>query len=147
VNQNFVEMLSALFDAGADYLIVGAYALAAHHQPRATKDLDIWVRASRENAPRVRRAIEIFGMPVDNISVDDLASPGLVLQFGFPPQRIDVMTSVSGVTFDEAWPSRIFVDVEGKQHPVIGKDELIRNKRAAGRAQDLVDIQALKKKR
>ena len=86
-------------------------------------------------------------MPVDNISVDDLASPGLVLQFGFPPQRIDVMTSVSGVTFDEAWPSRIFVDVEGKQHPVIGKDELIRNKRAAGRAQDLVDIQALKKKR
>jgi len=140
-------MLSALFDAGADYLIVGAYALAAHHQPRATKDLDIWVRASRENAPRVRRAIEIFGMPVDNISVDDLASPGLVLQFGFPPQRIDVMTSVSGVTFDEAWPSRIFVDVEGKQHPVIGKDELIRNKRAAGRAQDLVDIQALKKKR
>lgn len=147
MNQNFVEMLSALFDAGADYLIVGAYALAAHHQPRATKDLDIWVRASRENAPRVRRAIEIFGMPVDNISVDDLASPGLVLQFGFPPQRIDVMTSVSGVTFDEAWPSRIFVDVEGKQHPVIGKDELIRNKRAAGRAQDLVDIQALKKKR
>jgi len=147
VNQNFVEMLSALFDAGADYLIVGAHALAAHHQPRATKDLDIWVRASRENAPRVRRAIEIFGMPVDNISVDDLASPGLVLQFGFPPQRIDVMTSVSGVTFDEAWPSRIFVDVEGKQHPVIGKDELIRNKRAAGRAQDLVDIQALKKKR
>lgn len=82
MNQNFVEMLSALFDAGADYLIVGAYALAAHDRPRATKDLDIWVRASRANAKRVRRAIEIFGMPVDKISVDDLANPGLVLQFG-----------------------------------------------------------------
>ncbi len=139
-------MLSALFDADADYLIVGAYALAAHDRPRATKDLDIWVRASRANAKRVRRAIEVFGMPVDKISVDDLASPGLVLQFGFPPQRIDVMTSVSGITFDEAWPRRIFVDVEGKQHPVIGKDDLIRNKRAAARAQDLVDVDALERK-
>ncbi|HYU25051.1 MAG TPA: hypothetical protein VEO74_07610 [Thermoanaerobaculia bacterium] len=94
----------------------------------------------------MRRAIEVFGMPVDKISVDDLASPGLVLQFGFPPQRIDVMTSVSGITFDEAWPRRIFVDVEGKQHPVIGKDDLIRNKRAAARAQDLVDVDALERK-
>ena len=140
-------MLSALFDAGADYLIVGAHALAAYDRPRATKDLDIWVRASRANAERVRRAIETFGMAVDKISVDDLASPGLVLQFGFPPQRIDMMTSISGVTFDEAWPRRIFVDVEGKQHPVIGKDELIRNKRAAARAQDLVDVKELEKKR
>ena len=93
MNRNFVEMLSALFDSDADYLIVGAYALAAHDRPRATKDLDIWVRASRANAKRVRGAIEVFGMPVDKISVDDLANPGLVLQFGFPPQRIDVMTS------------------------------------------------------
>ncbi len=147
MNRNFVEMLSALFDAGADYLIVGAYALAAHDRPRATGDLDIWVRASRENAERVRRAIEIFGMPVENISVDDLATPGLVLQFGYPPQRIDVMTSVSGVTFDEAWPRRIVVDVEGKQHPVIGKEELIRNKQALGRAKDLVDVEELTKQR
>jgi hypothetical protein len=146
VNRNFVAMLSALFDADADYLIVGAYALAAHDRPRATKSLDIWVRASRANAKRVRRAIEIFGMPVDKISVDDLASPGLVLQFGVPPQRIDVMTSVSGITFDEAWPRRILVDVEGKQHPVIGKNDLIRNKRAAARAQDLVDVDALERK-
>jgi hypothetical protein len=147
VNRDFVEMLSALFDAGADYLIVGAYALAAHDRPRATGDLDIWVRASRANAERVRRAIEIFGIPVDEISVDDLAKPGLVLQVGYPPQRIDVMTSVSGVTFDEAWPRRIFVDVKGKQHPVIGKEELIRNKQALGRAKDLLDVDELKKQR
>jgi len=147
VNRNFVEMLSALFDAGADYLIVGAYALAAHGCPRATDDLDIWVQASRANAPRVRQAIENFGMPVDQITVDELASSGLVLQFGFAPQRIDVMTSVSGVTFDEAWPRRIYVDIEGRQHPVIGKEEFIRNKRAVGRPQDLVDADVLAKKR
>lgn len=146
MNRNFVEMLSALSDAGADYLIVGAYALAAHDRPRATGDLDIWVRASRDNAERVRRAIGEFGMPVENISIEDLAAPGLVLQFGYPPQRIDVMTSISGVTFDEAWPRRIAVEIEGKQHAVIGKEELIRNKRTVGRAKDLLDVDALERK-
>ncbi|HEX7709216.1 MAG TPA: hypothetical protein VF701_22370 [Thermoanaerobaculia bacterium] len=143
MNRDFVEILSALSDEDAEYLIVGAYALAAHALPRATGDLDIWVRASRENASRVRRAIEIFGMPVDNISVAELEEPGLVLQFGFPPQRIDVMTSISGVTFAEAWPQRILVELEGRQHPVIGRAEFIRNKRAAGRPRDLVDAEAL----
>jgi hypothetical protein len=147
VNLNFVEMLCALSDAGAEYLIIGAHALAAHHQPRATKDLDIWVRPSRENAERVRSAIENFGMPIENISIDDLSRPGLILQFGFPPQRIDLVTSISGVTFDEAWPRRIAVDIEGKQHPVIGRDDLIRNKRAVARPQDLVDVDVLTKKR
>ena len=140
-------MLSALFDAGAEYLIVGAHALAAHDIPRATGDLDIWVRASRSNAERVRRAIEHFGMPVENISLEDLSEAGLVLQFGYPPERIDVMTSISGVTFDEAWPRRISVSIEGTQHPVIGRDELLRNKRAAGRAKDLLDVAALERKR
>ena len=98
-------------------------------------------------AHHVRRAIEDFGMPVEKISIRDLAQPGLVLQFGYPPQRIDVMTSVTGVTFDEAWPRRIYIDVEGKQHPVIGKDDFIRNKRAAGRPQDLVDADRLARKR
>jgi len=86
-------------------------------------------------------------MPVDKIAVEELSAPGLVLQFGFPPERIDVMTSVSGVVFDEAWPHRISVDIEGKQHPVIGKEEFIRNKRAAGRPQDLVDADVIAKKR
>lgn len=85
-------------------------------------------------------------MPVDQITVNELASVGLVLQFGFAPQRIDVMTSVSGVTFDEAWPRRIYVDIEGKQHPVIGKDDFIRNKRAAARPQDLIDADVIAKK-
>src|SRR5205823_14479470 len=103
MNRDFVEMLCALSETGAEFIIVGAYALAAHGHPRATGDLDIWVRASADNAPRVRRAIEVFGMPVETIAVEELAAPGLVLQFGFPPERIDVMTSVSGLMFDEAW--------------------------------------------
>jgi hypothetical protein len=140
-------MLCALSDAGAEYLIVGGYALAAHHEPRATKDLDIWVRPSRENAARVRRAIEEFGMPVDKISVEELEKPGLVLQFGFPPHRIDIVTSISGVTFDEAWSGRIVIEIEGKQHPVIGKNDLIRNKRAVARPQDLIDADVLARKR
>jgi hypothetical protein len=140
-------MLSALCDAGADYLIVGAHALAAHGRPRATGDLDIWVRPTAENAKRVRRAIEDFGMPVDQISVEELATAGLVLQFGFPPHRIDVMNAVSGLTFEEAWPTRISIEVEGKAHPVIGLEELIRNKRAAARAQDLVDAAELERLR
>ena len=82
-------------------------------------------------------------MPVDNLSVDELATPGLVVQFGFPPHRIDLMTSVSGVTFDEAWPNRIFIDAGGKRHPVIGREELIRNKRATGRPRDLIDVDEL----
>ncbi|HEY6141093.1 MAG TPA: hypothetical protein VI670_25330 [Thermoanaerobaculia bacterium] len=146
MNRNFVEMLCALSDAGAEYLVVGAYALAAHGHPRATDDLDIWVRASAENAPRVRRAIEVFGMPVEKISVEELAATGLVLQFGFPPERIDLMTSVNGVLFDEAWPRRITVNVEGREHPVIGKEDFIRNKRAAGRPQDLIDANVIAKK-
>ena len=147
MNRDFVEMLSALHDEGAEYLIVGAYALGALGHPRATGDLDIWVRASPENAPRVRRAIEVFGMPVERISVQELAAPGLVLQFGFPPERIDIMTSVSGVTFDEAWPRRIFITLGSKQHPVIGKDDFIRNKRALARPKDLLDVHEITKKR
>ena len=147
MNRDFVEMLCALSDEGAEYLIVGAFALGAHGHPRATGDLDIWVRASSENAPRVRRAIEVFGMPVDKIALRELALPGLVLQFGFPPERIDIMTSVSGVTFDQAWPRRVLVEIEGRPHPVIGEDDFVRNKRAAGRPQDLVDVDVLTKKR
>jgi len=146
VNRNFVEMLCALSDAGADYLIVGAYALAAHDCPRATGDLDIWVRASAENAPRVLRAIDAFGMPIDGLSPAELTAPGLVVQFGFEPQRIDIMTSITGVMFDDAWPNRMYVDIEGRQHPVIGRQDLITNKRATGREKDLLDLKALNRR-
>jgi hypothetical protein len=139
VNRDFAEMLRALSDAGAEFLVVGAHARAAYGEPRATKDLDIWIRATPENAQRVWTALESFGAPLFDLSVDDLASPGMTVQFGVPPYRIDLLTDITGVTFDEAWPNRTTATFAGAAYAVIGKREFVRNKRAAGRPQDLVD--------
>jgi hypothetical protein len=102
VNRDFVEMLSALSVAGADYLLIGAYALAAHGRPRATGDLDIWLRPTRDNASRVWTALVQFGAPLHEISQDDLSEPDVVFQIGIPPGRIDLLTSISGVEFENA---------------------------------------------
>jgi hypothetical protein len=136
--------LRALSEAEARFLIVGAYALGVHGHPRATKGLDVWVEASDDNAPKVMRALEAFGAPLMGLSEDDLRCPGIGLQIGVEPGRIDVLTRISGVTFAEAWPRRL----EARFAPdvrcgVIGFDELERNKRAAGRPQDLADVAAL----
>ena len=143
MNRDFVEMLSALRDAGAEYLVVGAHALAAHGRPRATGDLDLWVRPTPANARRVYTALKTFGAPLTTLSVQDLESPDLVFQIGIAPARIDILTSVSGITFDDAWPDRISVRIANLDVPVIGRDALIRNKRAAGRPRDIADIAEL----
>lgn len=140
MNPDFVEMLSALHDAGADYLIVGAHALAAHGRPRATGDLDVWVRPTPANANRVYSALSRFGAPLNDITVEDRAGPDLVFQIGVVPMRIDILTSVSGLSFDEGWASRIPIPIGALEVPVIGRDCLIRNKRAAGRPRDLADL-------
>jgi len=140
MNRDFVEMLSALSDAGADYLVVGAHALAAHGVPRATGDLDIWVRPTRDNAERVWAALVRFGAPLDQLEQEDLRSPDVVFQIGVAPNRIDLLTSITGVAFDEAWPNRVLVEVSGLDVPTIGREDLIRNKRAVGRPRDLADI-------
>src|SRR5438105_15369371 len=136
-------MLSALFAAGAEFLVVGAHALAAHGTPRATGDLDIWVRPTPENADRVLSALKAFGAPLFDLTRKDLSRPGIVFQLGLPPLRIDILTGVSGVTFDEAWPERLVSEVETLQVPCIGRAALIKNKRAAGRPKDLVDVATL----
>lgn len=143
MNRDFVEMLSALSEAGAEYLVVGAHALAAHGHPRATGDLDLWVRADAANARRVLDALGRFGSPLLDLSEADLAREGTVFQIGVPPVRVDILTSVSGVTFDEAWPRRTTVALAGLEVGVIGREDLIRNKRATGRAQDLLDAARL----
>jgi hypothetical protein len=143
MNRDFVEMLSALRDAGVEYLVVGAHALAAHGRPRATGDLDLWVRPSAANAERVWAALKRFGAPLDQIQPSDLTTDDLVFQIGVAPARIDIMTGVSGLTFDEAWPERLTVPIGELVVPVIGRDALIRNKRAAGRPRDLADIAEL----
>ena len=138
-------MLLALAAEGAEFLIIGAYALAFHGVPRTTGDIDLFVRPTADNAARVWRALSVFGAPLaaNGVTVEDLATPDLVYQIGLPPRRIDVMTAISGVDFEEAWESRVTAELDGKPIPVIAKDTLVRNKRAAGRARDLADLERL----
>jgi hypothetical protein len=136
-------MLSAFIAGGVEFLIVGAYALAAHGVPRATGDLDFWVRPSDENARRVLQALDVFGAPLHDLSAEDLTQPDLVYQIGVEPVRIDILTEIDGVAFDEAWAGRVVSEIDGLRVPVIGRAELIRNKRALGRTKDLADIEAL----
>lgn len=140
MNPDFRDILSEFCDAQVEFLLVGAYALAAHGLPRATGDIDLWVRPSPENAVRVMTALRRFGAPMTQIEVSDFAKPGVVFQIGVAPQRVDILTEISAVGFEEAWASRIEVEIEGLKISVIGRDHLVRNKRAAGRPKDLVDL-------
>jgi len=121
--------------------------MAVHGVPRATGDLDIWVRADAANADRVFRALIDFGAPVEamGMSVLDLATPGLVYQIGLPPRRIDILTEVSGIAFDEAWSGRCSQTLDGIEVPFLGRAALLRNKKATGRAKDLLDIDLLER--
>lgn len=139
MNRDFVEMLAALSAAGVEYLVVGAHALAAHGRPRSTGDLDLWVRPTEDNARRVWEGLVRFGAPIGDLTVQDLSTPDVVYQIGVVPCRIDILTAIDGVGFDEAWKARKTFEVEGMEVPVIGREHLIRNKRAAGRPQDLTD--------
>ncbi|MGE5346374.1 MAG: nucleotidyltransferase [Acidithiobacillales bacterium] len=147
MNRDFVEMLSELSASSAEFLVVGAHALAAHGLLRATGDLDIWVRADEKNAPRVLEALRRFGAPLSDLSLDDLSKPGTVFQIGTAPARIDILTGVSGLYFDEAWPRRMTVKIGELSVAVIGREDLIRNKRATGRPQDLLDADRLERHR
>lgn len=145
LNPDFRDMLSAFDAENVEYLIVGAYALAAHGIPRATGDLDFWIRRVAPNAERVLRALEVFGAPTSDLSVEDLLTPNLVFQIGVEPSRIDILTAIDGVEFDDAWPRRLTGRIGDVEVPTIGIQELIANKRAAGRKQDLADIEQLQR--
>jgi hypothetical protein len=143
VNQDFSDLFSALNAAEARYLVVGGYAFSYHAEPRYTKDLDIWVEPTESNADAVWRSLAAFGAPTAMISVADLCAPGMVFQIGVPPNRIDLVTSIDGVSFQECWNGRVQTVYAGVPIQLIGKAELIRNKTAAGRPQDLVDVERL----
>jgi hypothetical protein len=147
MNRNFAEMLSALSGAGVEFLVVGAHALAAHGLPRATGDLDIWVRPTEENAGRVWKALEEFGASLDGISVADFVEPGTVFQIGIVPARIDVLTELTALSFDAAWPRRVTSVVEGMPLSFLSRDDLIANKRALGRPRDLADVEELERQK
>ena len=143
VNRDFSDLFAALNDADARYLLVGAHAVAFHAEPRYTKDLDVWVDATPDNARRVMAALRAFGAPLECASDADFAQPGVTLQIGVAPNRIDVATQIDGVAFADAWPNRV-ESVYGEQRIwVIGRADLVTNKRAAGRPQDLLDLTVL----
>ncbi|NLY01374.1 MAG: hypothetical protein GXY83_35230 [Rhodopirellula sp.] len=133
-------MLSALNEAGAEFLIVGAYALAAHGLPRATGDIDIWVRSSEENARHVWNALRAFRAPTSRVVCSDFTRPDIVFQVGVAPRRIDILTSISGVDFEDAWSERHTTIIDGLQLHFLSRQHLIVNKRAAGRPKDLADL-------
>jgi hypothetical protein len=145
LNPNFAEMLRELSATGADFLIVGGYAVAVHGYVRSTADFDIWVRPTPQNAVLVYRALARFGAPLDELAVDDLATPGLIYQIGIKPERIDILTRISGVDFETAWTRRTHVTVHGDSYAVIGRQDLIANKRASGRPLDLIDADKLER--
>ena len=132
-------MLSALNDAGAEYLVVGAYALATYGTARATGDIDIWVRPTEQNAERVWAALEKFGAPRRKLTQQDLQAPDTVFQIGVAPNRVDILTSITGVDFEEAWQHRKQTRINGLSISVLGRDHLLKNKRAIGRPKDLAD--------
>ena len=143
MNRHFVEMLKTLSAAGAEYLVIGAHAVAAHGYLRGTRGVDIWIRPTPENAARVWKALIAFGAPLGGVTVHDLSTPGTIYQIGVDPMRIDILTSPAGVEFDGAWANRAIVDVNGEPFPFLGREDLIRSKRATARRQDLLDLDHL----
>ena len=143
MNPDFKELLQEFNAQEVEYLIVGAHALAAHGHVRATKDLDVWVHADAKNAQRVIAALRAFGAPLEDLTTDDLSRPGVVFQIGVPPVRVDILTSVTDLEFEAAWKDRVDLRFGGIPVGVLSKQDLIRNKRATGRTQDLADVEWL----
>jgi hypothetical protein len=142
-SSDFKELLNLFNDYHVKYLVIGGYAVMKYTEPRYTKDLDIWVKADRENAVLVLKALKAFGAPLSGMSEDDFAHEGYFYQIGVAPVRIDILMSVQQVAFDDAWPNRFESDIGGIRAPFISKEDLIRSKRGAGRPQDLIDVELL----
>jgi predicted nucleotidyltransferase len=142
LNNDYKEMLQCLSGENVKFLLVGAYALAVHGFPRATKDIDFFVWATPENAANLMRALAKFGAPMDGVAESAFSSEGVIFQIGNSPRRIDI-TAIDGIKFDQAYANRTIFTIEGVQIPVISLEDLIANKRASGRKQDLADLEKL----
>ncbi|MEA3436046.1 MAG: nucleotidyl transferase AbiEii/AbiGii toxin family protein [Thermodesulfobacteriota bacterium] len=143
LNEDYKDMLHALSGEKVRFLLVGAYALAAHGYPRATMDIDIWVMPSPQNADAVLRALRSFGAPLHNLTRKDLQKDGTIFQIGVAPRRIDIITTASGLQFEEAYGRSLSVNIEGIEVHVPSIEDLILNKRTSGRTKDLADAEAL----
>ncbi|RDC56581.1 hypothetical protein DU508_13470 [Pedobacter chinensis] len=145
--QDFIDFIELLNKHEADYMVIGAHALAYHGRPRHTGDLDIWINPSDENAERMLKVIGDFGFASLGLKKEDFLNDGYVTQLGYPPLRIDILNAISGVQFEEAFNNRINADVDGLSINFINIDDFIVNKQASGRKKDLGDIAALKRKK
>lgn len=143
--EDFRDLLVELADAGAEFVLVGGHAVAFHGHPRATKDMDVLIRANSSNAEKVYKALAAFGAPLQNFDVEakDFATYDGILQIGLPPRRVDILNRADGISFEEAVAEGSSFTLEGRQIPVIGRAALIKNKRAAARAQDAADVEIL----
>jgi predicted nucleotidyltransferase len=143
LNKDFREFIESLNSNKVKYLVLGGYAIAFHGHPRYTKDLDVWLELSEENAANVMKALVDFGFGDLDISKDDFLHEGMVIQLGYPPNRIDLINSPDGVNFAECYASRIEIDIDGLKVSIIDLENLKKNKKASGRLQDLADLEKL----
>ena len=143
LNKDFKEFAELLNSTGVEYLIVGGYALAAHGHPRYTGDLDVWIRATENNIERLLGVLAQFGFGSLGLTRSDFLTPGAIVQLGYPPARIDLLTAIDGVEFDACYARKVVMKIAGVDLPIIGLDEFRANKRASGRAKDLADLEVL----
>ena len=143
-NSDFRELLNLFEKHDVRYLVVGGYAVMKYSEPRYTKDLDVWIATDPENANSVYIALKEFGAPLANLTADDFTQKDYLYQMGRPPLRVDIMMSIPGVEFEEAWKNREAVELDGLEIPFISRPDLILAKKASGRPQDKIDIEKLK---
>jgi predicted nucleotidyltransferase len=143
LNQDFKEFIQSLNNNGVRYLVVGGYAVALHGYPRYTKDIDIWVEPSSENAAKIIQALNDFGFGSLDLNISDFTEPDMIIQLGYPPNRIDLVLSPAGVDFETCFTSRVIAEIEGVLVNFIDLENLRINKEAAGRKQDLADLENL----
>jgi hypothetical protein len=147
LNKDYKEMLQLLLEEQVDFILVGAYALGAHGYPRATGDIDIWVKADEPNSKKVYQALARFGASLDQLNENDFAGKGIIFQIGVAPRRIDIITQIDGVAYDEADEDKIVVEVEELKLPILSLNKLIKNKMSTGREKDELDAKFLIKNR
>ena len=143
MNQDFKDLFKILNEYHIRYLVVGAYAVVYHAEPRYTKDLDIWVDPTIKNAEKTWKALAEFGAPLENVSVKDFSDPELIYQIGLAPNRIDIMMNIPGVEFSAAWENRVKSSYGDEPINIIGLNDLIKAKKATNRDQDRIDLKSL----
>ncbi len=143
INKDFKEFIELLNKNHVKYLVVGGYALAFHGYPRYTKDIDFWVWADKKNAEKIIKTLHDFGFSSLDIKEEDFMSPGYVVQLGQPPSRIDLLTSVTGLEFEDCYATKVHINIQGSEVDFIDLENFKKNKKAVGRHQDLADLENL----